>query len=69
MGDIGGRRLNFGAGYVLTNGAICDEFIEQHQHQSTIFNAQFNLHSFCANKVMHILVGVIKKCNKQLKQI
>ena len=33
-----------------SNGAIWDEFSDQHQHQkSTIYNAQLAL--FCANKV------------------
>ena len=27
----------------LSNGAIWDEFSEEHKHQSTIFNAQFAL--------------------------
>ena len=30
----------FGAGTALINDATWDEFSEQHQHQSTIFNAQ-----------------------------
>ena len=41
-----------------SNGAIYDKFSEQHQHQSTIFNALAQLALNFGADLMHTLVGI-----------